>query len=213
MLRRAGELVRVPGAPMSTYRERREARADRLDGWADGRERKAGAEYERASAKADAIPLGQPILVGHHSEGRDRRYREGISRGFERSFEHAKKARKMSSTAAEIRRQADHAVYSDDVDAVERLEARIAELEGERARWKAYNAACRKARRRDLDALELLDDAQRGKLLSVAQHSSFSLGQYGEAPAYVMSNLAGNIRRQKLRLERIRAERGTDDDQ
>ena len=36
---------------------------------------------------ASIIPFGQPILVGHHSEKRDRNYRGRIHKKFERSFE------------------------------------------------------------------------------------------------------------------------------
>jgi hypothetical protein len=50
---------------MSTYRERREARAERLREWADKRAEKAGAAAERASEMGAAIPFGQPILAGH----------------------------------------------------------------------------------------------------------------------------------------------------
>ena len=35
---------------------------------------------------ASAIPFGQPILVGHHSEGRDRRYRDRIHNTFGKAF-------------------------------------------------------------------------------------------------------------------------------
>ena len=55
------------------YAERQEDRKERLEGAAD----RARSDAERAFASsdriADAIPLGQPILVGHHSEGHHRR--------------------------------------------------------------------------------------------------------------------------------------------
>lgn len=181
-----------------TYRERREAKAERLRGWAASREAKAAAELARATERASAIPFGQPILVGHHSEGRDRNYRAKISRGFERSFEHANKAADMSRRADGIEAAADRAIYSDDVDAVDRLRERVAELEHERNRWKAYNAACRAG---DVDAARFLDERQKRKLGS-------TLGQH--APAYVLSNLGGNITRNRKRLveleRRARAE-------
>lgn len=181
-----------------TYRERREAKAARLREWSAKRETKAAAELARATERASVIPFGQPILVGHHSEGRDRNYRAKISRGFERSFEHANEAAEMSRRADGIDAAAEHAIYSDDVDAVERLAERVAELEHERTRWKAYNAACRAG---DVDAARFLDGRQRRKL-------GGTLGQH--APAYVLSNLGGNITRNRKRLveleRRARAE-------
>ena len=69
---------------MGTYRERRERRAARREEWAEGREAKAGREFAQVKQTADAIPLGQPILVGHHSEKRARRDQKKIRRGVRR---------------------------------------------------------------------------------------------------------------------------------
>lgn len=162
---------------------------------------------------ADAIPLGQPILTDHYSARRDTNYRARFARGFERGFEHADKARDMARRADGIEAAAAGAIYSDDVDAVEQLRAKLERLEAERERWKAYNAACRRARARSLEALELLDARQQAALYSVAQHSGYSLGRYGEAPAYVLSNLGGNITRTRKRLAQLeRTQRHGDND-
>jgi hypothetical protein len=61
-----------------TTRERREARAARLREWADKREAKSTAAFDAVRQIADNIPMGQPILVGHHSESAAAR-RYGVS--------------------------------------------------------------------------------------------------------------------------------------
>jgi hypothetical protein len=68
--------------PRMTYREKRERKAERLRDWADRREANQSAlnEAARADEAATGIPFGQPILVGHHSEGRHRRAIEKIER-------------------------------------------------------------------------------------------------------------------------------------
>jgi hypothetical protein len=104
-----------------TYRDRRRARADRLRDWASKRHARSDAAFESARRLADAIPLGQPILVGHHSERRARRDAERIDHDMSKGVEHQRLADRMTSRAAEIERQADHAIYSDDADAIERL--------------------------------------------------------------------------------------------
>ena len=53
-----------------------------------------------ASDRARMIPFGQPILVGHHSEGRDRNFRKKIHRGFERAYEAGQKADHYERRAA-----------------------------------------------------------------------------------------------------------------
>ena len=138
-------------------RQRREARAARLAEWADKREAKAEATRAEVDQIAGMIPFGQPVLVGHHSERHARRDAERIHNRTGQAIEHARKAGEMRRKAASIEAAADKAIYSDDEDAVERLTERIAELEAERDRIKAYNASCRKGS----PDLSLLDDKQR----------------------------------------------------
>ena len=183
---------------MSTYRERRLAKAERLRGWAEGSERKSDAALEEARRRADVIPLGQPILVGHHSEGRDRRYRAGIARKMDQGVEHGRKAEDMRRRADGIEAAAASAVYSDDPDAVERLEERIADLEGQRDRLKRYNASCR----RGAPDPTILDAAQQEQLQVVERVGQVRPG--GQFPAYATSNLSGNIARLRRRLEDLR---------
>lgn len=182
-----------------TYRERREARAERLRGWADKRENKAEAAYGQARELADRIPFGQPILLGHHSQRRAERDRARISGGMDRGFEHARKAESMSSRAGNIESQLAGAIYSDDHDAIPALQARIAGLEAERDRIKAYNASCRKA----APDLALLDEAQRRLILRVAEVTPYAIRKNGAFPAYHLTNLSGNIARNRKRLEEL----------
>ena len=60
---------------MSTRRERRERKVEKRGEWAGKARERSDAAFGAAGKMAEAIPFGQPILVGHHSEKRDRRYR------------------------------------------------------------------------------------------------------------------------------------------
>jgi hypothetical protein len=128
---------------MTTYRERREARAERLREWADKREAKAGAAFDGARAIGDMIPFGQPILIGHHSERRHRRDIDRIDTNMRRGVENARTAESMRSRADNIEAAAGHAIYSDDPDAIERLREKLAELEAKREQIKTDNKAAR----------------------------------------------------------------------
>ena len=185
---------------MTTYRERREAKADRLREWADKREVKAEAGFKRSNDIADMIPFGQPILVGHHSEGRARRDQDRIHSGMSAGVENSRKAAEFRSRADNIEAAAEHAVYSDDDDATERLTARITEREAERDRIKTFNVAMRKG---DLD-LSLLDENQKANYLSIVNNCSYQLGKKGEFPGYALSNLGATIRKDKKRLEGLK---------
>ena len=184
-----------------TYRERREAQAERLRQWATKRETRA----EQAAASVDAltssIPLGQPILLGHHSQRRAERDRDRIVNGTRRVVEHSTKAREFTSRAKNIEAAAEHAIYSDDADAITRLKERIAGLENERDTIKAYNAACRKG---TADPATLPDNLERELANSIRVWGDVQCPG-GRFPSYTLRNLSGNISRQKSRLAALTA--------
>lgn len=175
---------------MSTYRERREARAERLRGWADKRETRGSAALDRAHEMQSVIPFGQPILVGHYSERRDRNYRARIDSTMGRGVENLNKAESMRSRADNIEAQAAGAIYSDDPDAIDALEARIATLEADRVQIKAENAAFRKAHGTELRAM-----------------TAYQRDQAMPHQGYELTNLSGNIKRNRDRLEGLRIDR------
>lgn len=179
---------------MTTYRERREARAERLRGWAETREQRAAACLAaEPSYRSDWAFITQPGRIGE---------RERMNRRDERRRESLTKAASMRGRADGIEAQLEHAIYSDDEDAIPRLRERIAGLEAERDRVKAYNASCRKGAR----DLSLLDERQRTQLASTALHSPYQIRANGSAPAYWTANLSGNIARQRKRLAALERE-------
>lgn len=65
--------------------ERSEIRADRFDEYSDKRGEEAQQAYDQVRAITDNIPMGQPILVGHHSEKKARKMAEKIERGMQKT--------------------------------------------------------------------------------------------------------------------------------
>lgn len=173
-----------------TYRDRRLAKAERLRGWADGREAKAETSFATASRIADMIPFGQPILVGHHSEGRHRRDLARIDRGMSQGVENSRKAEQMRSRADNIEAATDGAIYSDDPDAIEALTAKLAGLEAKREQVKAHNREMRKPGACDHPP-ECDCRTRYPRQCSCSRHP---------LPGYVLSNLGGNITRARQRL-------------
>lgn len=109
----------------------------------------ADAAFQKASAMTEHIPLGQPILVGHHSEGRDRRYRSRIHSTMIKGCELQKAASNLAAAAA----GAGRAIMSDDPEAVPALTVKLAELEAMQSKMKTANKLVKK---RDLDGLRKL---------------------------------------------------------
>lgn len=174
-----------------TYRERRAARAERLRGWAAKREASASAVLQSHEVyRGDTAFNTQPGRIPLRSR---------VIAQDERAFESLHKAESMASRADGIESQMRGAIYSDDPDAIEALTGRIAGLEAERDRVKAYNASCRKGS----PDLAVLDDAQRQQLAGLARIGSVFIGKGGQFPGYHLTNLSGNVARQRGRLEQL----------
>lgn len=138
-------------AASAQRQERLDERVDRL------RERAAklrGESSDRARRSLQGLPdNGQPILVGHHSE---RRHRAAI----DRAHANMGKALELQAEAERAESRADAAssstaISSDDPDALAKLRAKLAEMEAERERYKAYNRQARKEKREQLPAYKL----------------------------------------------------------
>ena len=208
-----------------TTRERRENRAARRRDWQGARERRADQSRAELRSRVDELPEnGQPILVGHHSERRHRNAIARVDRAHERVRENDAMADKHRSAAAAIERELDRSIYSDDADAIERLEERIAGLEAERERIKAINANITrqlkgtgiKRRHLPFDAPEeqrqtATEALQRARVememsdkevrdMAMAMQHSMTIGY----PSYALSNLSGNLSRQRKRLAQLR---------
>lgn len=193
---------------MSTTRERKERKAERLGDWAESRDAKSDAAHDASHAATAGIPFGQPVLVGHHSQ---RRHERAIERGRNAAtaaLEHSRTAEAHRDKARNIDLQLANSIYSDDADAVERLTEKIAGLEAERERIKSYNASCRKAAKiGGVGDLSLLDATQQRDIQTIARVCSYQLGKGGAFPAYALGNLGGNISRLRQRLESLSRER------
>lgn len=79
------ELAGEIGDEDTSLVERAEQRAERFEDYSEKRAAEADRAHDTVSAIADNIPLGQPILVGHHSERRARKDAEKIENGMRRA--------------------------------------------------------------------------------------------------------------------------------
>ena len=61
--------------------------------YAENATKRSEAAYSRATGIASMVPMGQPILVGHHSEGRARRDQGRIHSGMKKCLEEEGKAK------------------------------------------------------------------------------------------------------------------------
>lgn len=87
----------------SSLMQRAAERSDRFEEYGAKRAMDAKAAHQAVSAITEGILLGQPILVGHHSERRARKDAERIERGMERAV-------RMWETSEYWKRRADAAI-------------------------------------------------------------------------------------------------------
>jgi len=80
--------------------DRAEERAERFEDYSEKRAKDADCAHKAVSAIADNIPLGQPILVGHHSERRARKDAERIENGMRRAVKMWETSKYWESRAA-----------------------------------------------------------------------------------------------------------------
>lgn len=157
---------------------------------------------------AERIPLGQPILVGHHSEGRDRRYRARIDAQFRKGHEALDEARALERRIAAAESNA--AISSDDPAAIEKLRAKLAEVERQAARAREVNqllrAAAREASRSGLSTRDAQEAALRragvsGAAVDALLTPDFA-GRVG-VPSFKLTNLSAEARRIKTRIAEL----------
>jgi hypothetical protein len=125
---------------VNDYEARQERRRERLEARAERLRAEATRRYAGAREISSHIPFGQPILVGHHSEGRHRRDLERINRGYDAAFAASKRAGELEARAESV---GTGGISSDDPNAPDKLREKIAEL---RARQEAMKEANRIAR-------------------------------------------------------------------
>lgn len=181
-----------------TRRKRLERKLERRKEWSEKADARSAARFDAAGKIADGIPFGQPILVGHHSERHARRDQDRIHSNMSRGVEEHKLAEDHRSKAGGIECQLDRSVFSDDADAVDALERRIAEHEAERKRMKLINLLYRRSDAVGLAAMGLDFENLRSRVNSVGL-------SWVKVPyeGYQLTNLGARIRADKKRIEEI----------
>lgn len=166
---------------MNKWEQKQFEKADRYDTKSDKASKSAKATLDQVQKESDMIPLGQPILVGHHSEKRHRNHLASIDNRRRKGLDDHSKAEHYSDKADHIRDNLENntVISSDDPDAIPKLEAKLEGLEEQRVEYKEHNKFARKVGTEQL-------------------------------PKYILTNLGTNIRSVKKRIENLRAKASID---
>ena len=192
------------GGIMNEYEQKQEARRERYQNLSDKADNDSTAYYNRSHDEAQLVPLGQPILVGHHSEGRMRAHYNRVGRLMDKSCESAKKSEYYQQKAASV---GSGGISSDDPEAIQKLKHKIERAEDCQANMKAANKII-KSKKMTLDekTAKLVEMGYTETKAITLHHPDFC-GRIGFA-SYMLTNNNANIRRMKQRLESLQAVEG-----
>ena len=123
----------------STLFDRQEQRAGRFSDYSDRRAVESEQALAHVDSLASAVPLGQPILVGHHSERRARRHAQKIESGMKRAVMLFERAEYWEERARSARL---HAKYKERPDVrwrrIKKIEADLRKAEKTIAQSQKY---------------------------------------------------------------------------
>lgn len=187
---------------MNHYEQKRAARIERLKERAAIVASKADSTLSRAHELASVIPFGQPIHIGHHSEGRDRRYRARIHDTFGKGFALHEQAKELAGRAHSA--ECNDAISSDDPDAVVKLNAKLAELDAEQERMRAANKLIKKYGKDEARLVVELAALGFGEATARQLVKKDCMGEVG-FPRYRLANNGAVIRTTQKRIEMLEA--------
>ncbi|MAT16792.1 MAG: hypothetical protein CMJ46_16155 [Planctomyces sp.] len=195
---------------MNDFQERRQRRIDRLKERAAKTDQASSDSWKRAHDLASVIPFGQPIHIGHHSEKRDRAHRKRIEQTSRKAYELGKQAEELERRAEAA--ENNHAIYSQDPEALQKLREKLASCEEQQETWKRWNQLFRK---HSGDLVALANVLSAGEVAQIRQRVDFRKFHWPNqevkraVEAYELSNNNAEIRRLKERIRTLekRAER------
>lgn len=180
------------------YEEKQAARRERFEELAGKNAERSTSHYQASKRATEHIPLGQPILVGHHSEGRHRRALDRADSAMRASCEAQSKAEYYANKAAGV---GSGGISSDDPEAIAKLHAELADMQAKQEKRKAANKAIRsnktpESQQAALEALGFAAEEAAGLL-----KKDFA-GRIG-FPSYSLSNNSANMRRVEQRIKEL----------
>jgi hypothetical protein len=183
----------------SDYEDRKEQKIDRLNERAEKAHREAAAQHKKAERIGSAIPLGQPILVGHHSEKRHRADVDRIDTALHKSAEADGKAAYYQDRVEAI--ESNNSISGDNPEAVNLYKAKLIELETAQGQMKSVNAYWRK--HKTMKGYPGLSDEAAAETDEQMKTAYSWVQKNGPFESWRLSNNNAEIRRIKEKLETL----------
>lgn len=174
-------------AKIQRYRELSAKASDRSD-----------ASYQGAKNITSFIPLGQPIMIGHHSEGRHRRDVARVESFMQRCLSENRKsdyyARKVAAA------ENNTSISSDDPDALDKLREKLEGLQKKQERMKYINKV-HAAYLKNNQSIQKYTDLTEKEVSTIINYVPKYSWEKHPFPPYAITNNGANIRTVEKRIQ------------
>jgi len=127
------------------YQEKQENKYDRYLEISERSKKESIAKQESSNSMLSGIPMGQPILVGHHSENAHRNLLKRSWNAMDKSVELSQKSEYYAEKAESTKNN--NSISSDNPEAIDLLKEKLEKLELERTKIKEFNKKARKEKK------------------------------------------------------------------
>jgi len=155
--------------------------------------------FSKGFCERTGIPMGQPILVGHHSEQRHRNAIKKYDNQISNAIKDNEKAEYYENKAERLENNT--SISSDNPEAINLLKEKLIKLEKQREHYKEINKAFRqmeKKGKKPLLDLGLSEDKINQLEESIKKAYSWEKQPY---PKWMIGNLGGNIKSVRDRIK------------
>lgn len=193
----------------NAYEAKKAARVERYRERADKARQEANDRANSANIRALRDTMGQPILVGHHSERGHRALIARADNDMRKSCEASAKAKHYDRKAKAAK--SNRAISSDDPDALEKLQDKLEHLQKFQSDMKAANKIIRGKLSEDQKRIKLTAIGFSDQRITEILHPKFE--RRPGYPAYALQNNNANIKRVEKRIAQLSKQETKQDEQ
>ena len=184
---------------VEAYNVKKQAKIERYNNLAEKAKVNSTQLWNQSREISSFIPPGQPILVGHHSEGKHRRDLNHIDNLTRKSIEEDKKADYYVNKANSA--ENNNAISSDDPESVIKLKEKLNKLQRIQDTMKKFNSEYRKCKG-DVDKMNVSEEAKDSMKEAKSTYMS-NFENFKPFEHWQLSNNNQNMNRIKKRIKKL----------
>lgn len=185
---------------MNEYEEKKQNRIERYKELAQKNKEKSNEAYKQSHDMVSGIPMGQPILIGHHSEKRHRNLLDKSWAKMGKSIELSDKANYYEGKAGAAENNT--AISSDDPEALTKLKEKLKGMQESQELMKSANKIVKSKKLSEVEKVEKLQELGCTEKQAIGILTPDFCNRIG-FPSYKLTNNNGNMKRVKDRIKSL----------